>query len=135
MTLAKRLFDLVCALTLAVLLSPLLAGLAVWLRLTQGGPVLYAAERVGQGGSDHIRQARLRGAAGVLIFHRLGCCQVVIALLSCILIACFGNRAAGPPDGGDAQLVSRMKETLQGHAVRHGPCIECLVRHRMPRIR
>ncbi|WP_425093908.1 sugar transferase [Tropicimonas sp. S265A] len=50
MTLAKRLCDLIGALALAVLLSPLIAGLALWVWLTQGGPVLHASERMGQGG-------------------------------------------------------------------------------------
>lgn len=33
-----------------VVLSPLLAGLALWIRLSSPGPVLYCAERAGRGG-------------------------------------------------------------------------------------
>lgn len=47
---SRRLFDLGLALFLSVLLGPVIAALALWLRLTQGGPVFYASERMGQGG-------------------------------------------------------------------------------------
>ncbi len=50
MTLPKRMFDLSLALALLGLLAPLLAGVALWLRLRQGRGVFYAAPRAGQGG-------------------------------------------------------------------------------------
>ncbi|MBN1430773.1 MAG: sugar transferase [Anaerolineae bacterium] len=46
----KRLFDLVCAGAGLVLLSPLLAAIAVLVRLADGGPVLFRQERIGYRG-------------------------------------------------------------------------------------
>jgi exopolysaccharide biosynthesis polyprenyl glycosylphosphotransferase len=48
---AKRLFDLVVAGSLVVLLSPLLALVALLVRLQDGGPVFYRQRRVGAGGA------------------------------------------------------------------------------------
>ncbi|MDJ0994736.1 MAG: sugar transferase [Dinoroseobacter sp.] len=50
MTVAKRLFDLTFAVILSGLLMPVLAGIALWLRVAQGRGVFYASERVGLGG-------------------------------------------------------------------------------------
>ena len=47
---AKRLFDLVVAVLGLLLLSPLLLGIAVWVRLDSPGPALYRQERVGRFG-------------------------------------------------------------------------------------
>jgi Undecaprenyl-phosphate glucose phosphotransferase len=46
----KRSFDLACSALGLVLLSPVLAALALWVRLDSRGPVLYAQERVGLSG-------------------------------------------------------------------------------------
>jgi Undecaprenyl-phosphate glucose phosphotransferase len=46
----KRAFDLVCSALGLVILSPVLAALALWVRLDSAGPVLYAQERVGLSG-------------------------------------------------------------------------------------
>lgn len=46
MTSGKRMLDLGLALILSLLLGPLIAGLALWLRMTQGAPVFYASERM-----------------------------------------------------------------------------------------
>ena len=46
----KRLFDLSAALVALVLLSPLMALLAMFIKLHDGGPVLYAGRRVGKDG-------------------------------------------------------------------------------------
>lgn len=46
MTPGKRMLDLGLALILVLLLGPLIAGLAIWLRITQGAPVFYASERM-----------------------------------------------------------------------------------------
>jgi Undecaprenyl-phosphate glucose phosphotransferase len=46
----KRAFDLVCSALGLVVLSPVLAALALWVRLDSAGPVLYAQERVGLSG-------------------------------------------------------------------------------------
>lgn len=48
---AKRLFDLVCAGVALLLLSPLLLGIALWIRLDSSGPVFFRQERVGRGGT------------------------------------------------------------------------------------
>lgn len=48
--LAKRSFDLVAASAALVLLSPLLAGIALAIRLGSGAPVLYRQERMGHDG-------------------------------------------------------------------------------------
>lgn len=45
----KRAFDLVISSFLAVILLPALAGVAVLIKLTSRGPVLYWSDRVGQG--------------------------------------------------------------------------------------
>jgi Undecaprenyl-phosphate glucose phosphotransferase len=46
----KRSFDLVCSAAGLVLLSPLFAALAIWVKLDSPGPVFYAQERVGMNG-------------------------------------------------------------------------------------
>ena len=46
----KRAFDLACSALGLVVLSPVLAALALWVRLDSAGPVLYAQERVGLSG-------------------------------------------------------------------------------------
>lgn len=46
MTRGKRLFDLVLASVLAVILMPVLVGLLVWLALRQGRPLFHVAERM-----------------------------------------------------------------------------------------
>jgi len=46
----KRLFDLVAAGTGVILLLPLLAAIALWVRLDSRGPVLFRQLRVGRGG-------------------------------------------------------------------------------------
>lgn len=46
MTPAKRAFDLVCALVLAVLLAPLMAAVALAILLRDGRPILYLSERM-----------------------------------------------------------------------------------------
>ncbi|ABV95837.1 sugar transferase (plasmid) [Dinoroseobacter shibae DFL 12 = DSM 16493] len=46
MTPGKRALDLILALVLGIVLGPVIAGLALWLRLSQGAPVFHAAERM-----------------------------------------------------------------------------------------
>lgn len=46
----RRLLDVAAAGIGLVVLSPLLAGLALWVRLSSPGPVLHCAERTGRGG-------------------------------------------------------------------------------------
>ncbi|ROU02501.1 sugar transferase [Histidinibacterium lentulum] len=46
MTPLKRAFDLVVALGLAVLLGPVILGLALWIRVREGAPVFYVSERM-----------------------------------------------------------------------------------------
>lgn len=48
--LTKRLFDLVAALAGLLLLAPLMAVLAVWIKLDSAGPALYRQQRVGRNG-------------------------------------------------------------------------------------
>lgn len=50
MPLGKRIFDLVLAGLGLLLLSPLLAALALWIKLDSPGPVLYRQQRVGRYG-------------------------------------------------------------------------------------
>jgi lipopolysaccharide/colanic/teichoic acid biosynthesis glycosyltransferase len=50
MSVPKRVVDLCLAGMLGVVLAPLIAGIAMWLRCTQGAPVFYLSERMGQGG-------------------------------------------------------------------------------------
>ncbi len=51
-SLSKRLFDLLAGATMLVLLAPLLAALALAIKLTDGGPVFYRQRRVGEGGRE-----------------------------------------------------------------------------------
>lgn len=51
---AKRGFDLLAATGLLVVLSPLLAVLALWVRLDSTGPALYRALRVGRDGRPFV---------------------------------------------------------------------------------
>jgi Undecaprenyl-phosphate glucose phosphotransferase len=46
----KRAFDLACSALGLVALSPVLAAIALWVRLDSSGPALYAQERVGMNG-------------------------------------------------------------------------------------
>lgn len=46
MTPGKRILDIGLALILVLVLGPVIAGLALWLRLSQGAPVFYASERM-----------------------------------------------------------------------------------------
>lgn len=48
----KRLFDIVCSITGIVLLSPLYAALAVWIKVESKGPVFYKQKRVGKNGKE-----------------------------------------------------------------------------------
>jgi lipopolysaccharide/colanic/teichoic acid biosynthesis glycosyltransferase len=49
--LAKRLFDVIVAVLGLLLLSPLLVGIALWIKLDSTGPVFFRQERVGRGGA------------------------------------------------------------------------------------
>jgi lipopolysaccharide/colanic/teichoic acid biosynthesis glycosyltransferase len=49
--LAKRLFDVIVAVLGLLLLSPLLVGIALWIKLDSPGPVFFRQERVGRGGA------------------------------------------------------------------------------------
>ena len=49
---SKRIFDCVVGATMLVLLSPILAVLAIAVKLTDGGPVFYRQRRVGEGGRE-----------------------------------------------------------------------------------
>lgn len=65
---AKRLFDLIASALGLVLLSPLLLGLALWIRLDSPGPVFFRQERVGRGGRPfriHKFRTMAHGAAGL----------------------------------------------------------------------
>ena len=55
----KRTFDLVVSLVGTILISPLLAGLAIWVLLDSRGPVLYSQMRVGLDGA-HFRMLKFR---------------------------------------------------------------------------
>ena len=64
---AKRMFDMAVAGCSLILLSPLLAALAVALLLLQGRPILFRQERVGRGGTAFMllkfrTMTRLEGA-------------------------------------------------------------------------
>ncbi len=47
---AKRLFDLICAGAGLLLLSPLLLGIALWIKFDSAGPVFFRQQRVGRFG-------------------------------------------------------------------------------------
>ena len=62
---AKRLFDLVVAGLALVLLSPLLLGIALWIRFDSPGSALYRQERVGRFGKPfRIHKFRTMSEAG-----------------------------------------------------------------------
>src|SRR5690349_21081343 len=59
----KRAFDLAVALVALVVLSPLLAVIALWIRLDSRGPVLFRQVRVGRNGTlFRIHKFRTMGA-------------------------------------------------------------------------
>jgi exopolysaccharide biosynthesis polyprenyl glycosylphosphotransferase len=64
----KRGFDIACSLGGLVVLSPLLAAIALWVRLDSPGPVFYGQERVGFNGRRFhmwkFRSMRLDAEAG-----------------------------------------------------------------------
>lgn len=47
---SKRLLDIVVSAVLLLVLAPVLAALAIWIRLASPGPILYRGRRVGRGG-------------------------------------------------------------------------------------
>ena len=49
-TKVKRGLDLVFAVLLVICLSPIMLGLAIWIKLDSKGPVLFRQERVGRNG-------------------------------------------------------------------------------------
>ena len=51
---AKRLFDLIFAAAGLLLLSPLLLGIALWIRLDSAGPVFFRQQRVGRFGVPFV---------------------------------------------------------------------------------
>ena len=62
----KRLFDLVCAGAGLLLLSPLLLGIALWIKLDSPGPVFFRQQRVGRFGAlfrIHKFRSMIQGAA------------------------------------------------------------------------
>ncbi len=66
----KRLFDLLGALLALLLLSPLLLGVALWIKLDSRGPVFYRQQRVGRFGVPffiHKFRSMQAGAAGLPI--------------------------------------------------------------------
>jgi exopolysaccharide biosynthesis polyprenyl glycosylphosphotransferase len=48
--LIKRIFDVVCASVLLLVLGPILIGIAIWVRLDSPGPALFVQTRVGRNG-------------------------------------------------------------------------------------
>lgn len=59
---AKRLFDMVCALIGLVVLSPLFLVIAVWIKLDSKGPVFFRQVRVGRNGKPfRIHKFRTMG--------------------------------------------------------------------------
>jgi exopolysaccharide biosynthesis polyprenyl glycosylphosphotransferase len=52
--LAKRLIDVVIAAGGLIVLSPLLLAIALWIRRTEGGPVLFRQQRVGEHGRRFV---------------------------------------------------------------------------------
>ncbi len=65
----KRALDIAIALPLLILLSPVIVVLASAVRLTSGGPALYRATRVGQGGRtfDMFKLRTMRTTGGPAI--------------------------------------------------------------------
>ena len=63
---AKRLLDIFASFAGLLLLAPLFAAIAVWIRLDSSGPVFFRQERVGRGGTlFRIHKFRtMRAAAG-----------------------------------------------------------------------
>ena len=65
---AKRLFDLLVATLALLLLSPLLLGVALWIKLDSAGPVFFRQERVGRHGVPfriHKFRSMRTGAPGL----------------------------------------------------------------------
>ena len=48
----KRIVDIVVSLSLAILLAPLLIGIAIFIRVVSGGPVFFRQKRLGEMGKD-----------------------------------------------------------------------------------
>ena len=52
MAVGKRIFDIVSSSVVLVVLSPVFAAIAVWIKLDSPGPVFYRQVRVGRGNRD-----------------------------------------------------------------------------------
>lgn len=64
----KRLFDLAVALSTLILLSPLLLGLAILIKLDSPGPVLFVQDRIGKG-NRMFRMFKFRSMRNDLLDH------------------------------------------------------------------
>ena len=62
----KRLFDVLCSFAGLLLMSPLLLGIALWIKIDSPGPVFFRQQRVGRGGvlfRIHKFRSMFEGAA------------------------------------------------------------------------
>ena len=62
----KRLFDVLCSSVGLLLMSPLLLGIALWIKIDSPGPVFFRQQRVGRGGVPfriHKFRSMFEGAA------------------------------------------------------------------------
>ena len=62
----KRLFDVLCSSVGLLLMSPLLLGIALWIKIDSPGPVFFRQQRVGRGGvlfRIHKFRSMFEGAA------------------------------------------------------------------------
>jgi sugar transferase (PEP-CTERM system associated) len=133
-TTIKRLFDIVCALGLLLLASPVMLIAAVAIRLESPGPFLYRQERVGLEGKPFnvVKFRSMRSDAekdGVPRWATAGDCRVTrvgkvirkmrIDELPQLLSVLFGQMSLVGPRPERPYFVDKLKQDIPFYAVRH----------------
>ena len=133
-TTIKRLFDIVCALALLLLASPVMLIAALAIRLESPGAVLYRQERVGLEGKlfNVVKFRSMRSDAekdGVPRWATAGDCRVTrvgkvmrklrIDELPQLLSVLFGDMSLVGPRPERPYFVDKLKQDIPFYAVRH----------------
>ena len=109
---AKRLIDVIGSVIAIVVFSPVLAGIAMWVKMSSRGPVLFRQERIGLGGKTFmLMKFRTMFANNDPTIHK----EFVRNLIS---VGNDGDRAAGAGLDGTYKIKSDPRVTPVGRILR-----------------